>query len=361
MKLRTPLAQVFIGIVLLSIPFITSPDLQSGIKLLQIKPFQYNFIGYLLLLLFFYVNYYVFIPQYYIPKKYWMFTGFLMISYVIITYVPDLFFDIPKPTGPGAGGPPPQGMRPPDGMQPPGGMPPTGVPNPNEPSTLFSFRESYIIQFLIVAGLSLLMRLNAHLKQVQQEKLIAEVSYLKAQINPHFLFNTLNSLYALALRKSDEAPEAILKLSGMMRYVVTESKHTKVALKKEFAYLKDYVALQKLRLAQDVKLTFTITGDPKHLEIAPLILITYIENAFKYGINPDEDSEIIIDVEAKEKGIALHVSNRIVVDKALLPEISEEGHKNTRKRLDHLYPSKYDLSIDEDGEMYRVKLYIELL
>lgn len=368
MNLRTPIVQLLIGIVLLSIPFITSPDLQSGIALLSITPFQYNFFGYFLLLVFYFVNYYVFIPKYYIPKKYWMFAGFLMISYVIITYVPDLFFDVTKPTPPGSGSMPPPGMRPPEGMQPPPGVPPVnagpqspGAPNPNQPSSLFSFRESYIIQFAIVTCLSLLIRLNEHLKQVQKEKLIAEVSYLKAQINPHFLFNTLNSLYALALRKSDEAPEAILKLSGMMRYVVTESNNSKVPLKKELDYLKDYVALQKLRLAQDVKLNFTITGDPQHLEIAPLILITYIENAFKYGINPDEESEINIAIAVKAKGIELLVTNRIVVDKKLIPAISEEGHRNTRQRLDHLYPSKYTLKMNDDGTIYRVKLYIELV
>lgn len=364
MKLRTPLAQLLIGIVLLSIPFITSPDLESGIALLSITPFQYNFFGYFLLLVFYFVNYYVFIPKYYIPKKYWMFAGFLMISYVLITYLPDMFFDVPKPTAPKMPMPPEGGMRPPGGMPPPQDMNIPRMPREGTPpgqSDVFSFRESYIIQFAIVTCLSLLIRLNEHLKQIQKEKLVAEVSYLKAQINPHFLFNTLNSLYALALRKSDEAPEAILKLSGMMRYVVTESNHTKVALKKELDYLRDYVALQKLRLAQDVKLNFTITGDPKHLEIAPLILITYIENAFKYGINPDENSEINIHIEAKEKGIELEVTNRIVVDKKLIPIISEEGHKNTRKRLDHLYPSKYTLKMDDDGEVYRVKLYIELV
>jgi len=364
LKLRTPLAQLLIGIVLLSIPFITSPDLESGIALLSITPFQYNFFGYFLLLVFYFVNYYVFIPKYYIPKKYWMFAGFLMISYVLITYLPDMFFDVPKPTAPKMPMPPEGGMRPPGGMPPPQDMNIPRMPREGTPpgqSDVFSFRESYIIQFAIVTCLSLLIRLNEHLKQIQKEKLVAEVSYLKAQINPHFLFNTLNSLYALALRKSDEAPEAILKLSGMMRYVVTESNHTKVALKKELDYLRDYVALQKLRLAQDVKLNFTITGDPKHLEIAPLILITYIENAFKYGINPDENSEINIHIEAKEKGIELEVTNRIVVDKKLIPIISEEGHKNTRKRLDHLYPSKYTLKMDDDGEVYRVKLYIELV
>ena len=362
MKLRTPLVQFLFGIVLLSIPFITSPDLQSGLALLSIKPFQYNFFGYFLLLVFFYVNYYVFIPKYYIKRKYWMFAGFLMISYVFITVFPDLFFELPKSHKPGSRMLPLSAMRPPQGMTPPGNRPPL-PPNGTIPqqSSLFSFRESYILQFAIVTALSLLIRLNEHLKQIQKEKLIAEVSYLKAQINPHFLFNTLNSLYALALRKSDEAPEAILKLSGMMRYVVSESNNTQVLLKKELDYLRDYIALQKLRLSKEVKLQVSITGSPNNLQIAPLILITYIENAFKYGINPDEDSEINIHIEAKEHGIVLNVSNRIVVDKKLIPAISEEGHKNTRQRLDHLYPSKYTLQLDDDGKIYRVKLYIELV
>ncbi len=362
MKLRTPLAQIFIGIALLSIPFITSPDLQSGIRLLSITPFQYNFTGYFLLLVFFYVNYYVFIPKYYIPRKYWMFAGFLMISYVLITYLPKLFFDISNPPNLGGEAMNPGGMPPTNQMQPPSGSGSLMPPNENIPGQpgFFSFRESYILQFAIVTGLSLLMRLNEHLKQVQKEKLIAEVSYLKAQINPHFLFNTLNSLYALALRKSDEAPEAILKLSGMMRYVVTESNHSKVALKKEFDYLNDYVALQKLRLPQDVKFDFKIEGDPTNLEIAPLILITYIENAFKYGINPDENSEIAIYITATDKGVELLVSNRIVVKNTEL-STSEEGQKNTRKRLEHTYPGKYNLKLQDNGDIYRVKLYIELL
>ncbi|MEH6656304.1 sensor histidine kinase [Leeuwenhoekiella marinoflava] len=362
MKLRTPLVQLLFGIVLLSIPFITSPDLQSGLALLSIKPFQYNFFGYFLLLVFFHVNYYVFIPKYYIKRKYWMFAGFLMISYVFITFFPDLFFELPKPNKPGARILPLNGIRPPQGMNPPLNMRPL-PPNGNIPkqASLFSFRKSYILQFAIVTGLSLLIRLNEHLKQVQKEKLIAEVSYLKAQINPHFLFNTLNSLYALALRKSDEAPEAILKLSGMMRYVVSESNNTHVPLKKELDYLRDYIALQKLRLSKDVKLQVSIAGSPNNLQIAPLILITYIENAFKYGINPDEDSEINISIVAKDKGIQMNVTNRIVVDKKLIPAISEEGHKNTRQRLDHLYPSKYTLQLDDDGEIYRVNLYIELV
>lgn len=164
----------------------------------------------------------------------------------------------------------------------------------------------------------------------------------------------------MALRKSDEAPEAILKLSGMMRYVVTESNHSKVALKKEFDYLNDYVALQKLRLPQDVKFDFKIEGDPTNLEIAPLILITYIENAFKYGINPDENSEIAIYITATDKGVELLVSNRIVVKNTEL-STSEEGQKNTRKRLEHTYPGKYNLKLQDNGDIYRVKLYIELL
>ena len=361
LKFRTVFIQLIIGILLLSIPFITSPDLESGLQLLKIKPFQYHFTGYFLLLVFFYSNYYILIPRFYISKKYGIYLVLLIGCYAVISLLPNLLFDLSA--GPDFN----SAIKPPENTPPPS-FPPFQEGPQQRPANafisqqaLFKFRESYILQFALVTGLSLLMRLNTHLKQIQKEKLIAEVSYLKAQINPHFLFNTLNSLYALALRKSDEAPEAILKLSGMMRYVVTESNHTRVALKKELDYLNDYVALQKLRLAANVKLSFKVKGEPKNLEIAPLILITYIENAFKYGINPDENSEININIDVREKGVELRVTNRIVITKNTLSADSGEGQRNTQKRLDHLYPSKYELFLKEADGFYEVKLYLELV
>ncbi|MEH6408290.1 MAG: sensor histidine kinase, partial [Leeuwenhoekiella sp.] len=348
LKLRAPVAQILIGLALLSIPFITSPDLRSGAELIHIAPFQRNFLVYVFLLLFFYFNYHLLIPKLYLQKKYVFYALSLLGCFLIINYLPDSLISI-------------EDYKPPlnDIRFPGPGFPPGGPPDPR--FNFLDFRLNHFFQFFIVVALSLLISLNDHLKKIQKEKLIAEVSYLKAQINPHFLFNTLNSLYALALSKSDDAPEAILQLSSMMRYVVTESNRSTVPLKKELNYLRDYIELQRLRMTKDVFLSFTIEGDYNNLQIAPLILITYIENAFKYGINPDEISRIEIYVNIEEEYVNLNVVNKIVVDKLLIPDITEEGIKNTKKRLDHLYPGKYDLSINDNNDLYTVKLRIKLV
>ena len=154
-------------------------------------------------------------------------------------------------------------------------------PQPREHSELFD--AQFLIPFLLVIALAFLIKITNRLNEINTEKRNAEVSYLKAQINPHFLFNTLNSLYALTLQKSNEAPIAVLKLSGIMRYVVTESNREYVPLEKELNYIKDYIALQKLRLDPNVSLVFEIDGEPFGKAIAPLLLIPFIENAFKYG------------------------------------------------------------------------------
>lgn len=125
--------------------------------------------------------------------------------------------------------------------------------------------------------LSLLLRINKQLKESEEEKLKAEVSYLKAQINPHFLFNTLNSLYALTIEKSDYAPDAVIKLSNMMRYVVTESTNDFVSLEREISYISDFIDMQRLRISDENKLEYIIKGDTKGRKIAPLVIIPFIE------------------------------------------------------------------------------------
>jgi len=163
-----------------------------------------------------------------------------------------------------------------------------------------------------VLTISFLIKLNQRLDTIKEEKQIAEISYLKAQINPHFLFNTLNSLYALTLEKSKEAPNAVLKLSSIMRYVVTESNQDFVPLEKEINYIKDYIDLQKLRIDKDANLKISIEGESKGKIIAPLIVIPFIENAFKYGINPDENSFIDIKIKIDSDNFLLNVKNSIV-------------------------------------------------
>jgi len=245
----------------------------------------------------------------------------------------------------------------------PGDMSPDGI-HPNEATRFFflpSMQGGSLLQFLLVFSLSFFLRVNQRLSHIQSEKLKTEVSYLRAQINPHFLFNTLNSLYALALEKSDAAPEAILKLSSMMRYVVTESGRDSVALENEINYIKNYISLQQLRMDGNTPLTFIVTGNTGGKNISPLLLIPFIENAFKYGLNPEENSNITVHIDITDTSLALNVKNNNVT--VSLPPEGESGHgiTNTRQRLEYLYPEKHKLHIFDTEEYFEVQLILTLV
>ena len=323
----------------LSIPVFSSPDFGLGWQMIYINPFQKSFVRFVLLLILFYTSYYYFVPKLYFNQKKWLFGLALIVSYLALIGITNAIFGthqfMPKPNNN------------------------HNFPQPREHSELFD--AQFLIPFLLVIALAFLIKITNRLTEINDEKRNAEVSYLKAQINPHFLFNTLNSLYALTLQKSDEAPNAVLKLSGIMRYVVTESNHEYVTLDKELNYIKDYIALQKLRLDQNVSLVFKVEGEPFGKAIAPLILIPFIENAFKYGINPDTESYIHIDILIENQTLKMSVKNpkaATEVDEALK---TEEGLKNTQRRLDLMYAGKYTLTVLEDEKSYDVTLKIDLL
>jgi len=122
-------------------------------------------------------------------------------------------------------------------------------------------------------------------KELQSQTLQSELKFLKSQINPHFLFNTLNSLYALTLKKSDQAPEIVLKLSEMMRYMLYECNEREVPLSKEINYLKNYLELEKIRQGKKMEINFAMDGEVGHQKIAPLMFIPFVENSFKHGIS----------------------------------------------------------------------------
>lgn len=188
----------------------------------------------------------------------------------------------------------------------------------------------------------------------------AELLNIKYQLQPHFLFNILNSIYALSITKSDAAPESILKLSNVMRYVVSESERDLVPLKKELDYLKDYIALQLIRTDQSLQFSFTETGDPKDLQIAPLILVNFIENAFKYGFKPEKKSNIRISIIILDDQIEMNVYN----DKVCTSNGTSTtliGLRNTIKRLEAFYPKRHVLRIDETELSFSVLLKMELI
>jgi sensor histidine kinase YesM len=223
-----------------------------------------------------------------------------------------------------------------------------------------------VLLFLIVSTLLKFMRdsialqdVELRMKEVQKQKIEAELRALKAQVNPHFFFNTLNSLYALSLDKSDKAPELILKLSELMRYVIYESKDDLVPVGKQLEFLQSYVYLERLRSNESLEIQFEIKGDCFQVKIAPLIYLAFIENAFKHGAKEKSDDpyiHILFNLEDDGR-VIFSIENR--VDPFHRHHVEGGfGLSNVKKRLELLYPGRHELNISETLTNYRVELTI---
>ncbi len=233
----------------------------------------------------------------------------------------------------------------------------TLMPPPRPFINMLSHR---LLEFSGVLIFSLLLKLRERLKLIEVEKANAELAYLKAQINPHFLFNTLNSIYSLALTNSSKTAESIVKLSDMMRYVLSESNLEEVLVSKEKEYIFNFIELQILRLSPSIKLSCSWEGDSDQLTISPLLIIPFIENAFKHGVNSEEDSEISIQIVIIKFELRLQVKNKIVTENNATLEKSGIGIVTTKRRLDLLYPEKHSLTCLETDGWYCVDLKIRL-
>jgi sensor histidine kinase YesM len=236
---------------------------------------------------------------------------------------------------------------------------------------LLSFREIvraltwYLLVLLISLGLKLLgqwRQAEERAHEVENDQLRTELSFLHAQINPHFLFNSLNTIYSLALQKSDTAPGAVIKLSQLLRYVVDEAGHNQVTLSREVDYLNNYIELQKLRSTSTLAVHFKVTGDIQSTQIAPLLLLPFVENAFKYGISSHDESPIDIALCADTRQINFSVKNRNYDSDSYEIErhSSGIGINNVRRRLELLYSGKHKLDIDNSQGLYFIKLTIQL-
>jgi two-component system sensor histidine kinase AlgZ len=201
------------------------------------------------------------------------------------------------------------------------------------------------------------MDLETTRKEIEKEKLTAELNFLKAQVNPHFLFNTLNNLYYLAYSKSENTTEVIEKLSGMMRYMIYDSNYAQVQLNKEIDYMQNYISLEKLRLNDKVKINFYIEGDTDSVRITPLILITFLENAFKHGVSSTtQESWINASLICASTKLSFEVSNKKAAKTT--EEKSGIGLQNVKRRLELSYPGQYTLEVNDTATEYRVKLAI---
>ena len=196
-------------------------------------------------------------------------------------------------------------------------------------------------------------------QKVEKEKVDAELSFLKAQINPHFLFNTLNSIYAMAVTKSEQTAEAIEVFSDMMRYVMNETNNEFVTLQSNIDYISNYITLQRMRLTESVSLSYKVEGNAAGVFIAPMLLISFIENAFKYGISTENRSQIGIHIAIKNGELEMNISNTIH-PRNNSKTTDKIGVKNTIARLNLLYPGKYNINQRQQNNMYVVALKLQL-
>ena len=200
--------------------------------------------------------------------------------------------------------------------------------------------------------------------QKQKEDLImkskaSELALLRSQINPHFLFNTLNNLYSLVYKKSDEAPSVVMKLSEIMRYMLYDASDDRVMLRKEIEYLKSFIELNELRLKEGKITQFDVTGDEDNRMIPPMLLIPFVENAFKHGSKKSPLPAIRIRLDVRDRNLEFDVENNLDP----LRQVNKDsaagiGLDNVRKRLELLYPGSHDLSVREEAGVFHVNLKI---
>jgi len=200
-------------------------------------------------------------------------------------------------------------------------------------------------------------------QELQTQTMQSELRFLKSQINPHFLFNTLNNLYALTLKKSDKAPEIVIKLSEMMRYMLYECNEKRVLLRKEVNYIRNYLDLEQLRQGKNVDINFEVQGNVSDQKIAPLMFIPFLENSFKHGLNNHISQGFVnIYLDVDDKHIHFYIENSKPENLPLQDHRRSGGIGlvNVRRRLNLLYPDQYTLEIEDKPNSYAVNLMIDL-
>jgi two-component system, LytTR family, sensor kinase len=229
------------------------------------------------------------------------------------------------------------------------------------------FYDNVIPHFLLVstgAAFKLLMdyaKAQRRMGEMAKEKAEAELNFLKSQINPHFVFNSLNAVYFLIDKENSVARQALHKFSDMLRYQLYECNDEKISIEKEIAYLKDYVDLQKLRREESDVVRFNCSNNVKGFSIQPLLLMTFVENSFKHLSHFGHGKKNVVDINADRVNGKFHftVSNTVEYKSTREP-IGGIGLKNVKRRLELLYPHKHKLQITEQNEEFKVELQLDL-
>jgi LytS/YehU family sensor histidine kinase len=231
-------------------------------------------------------------------------------------------------------------------------------------------RNSIILNLSAVLAIAIAIKLlkrwwlkQREAEQAARAKISAELQLLKAQIHPHFLFNSLNNIYSFALEASPKAPEMIKKLSGLLHYMLYECKQDKVSLTKELMMINDYISLEKIRYGERLKIDIQLPKDNDHQMIAPLLLIPFVENSFKHGTSKMLSNPYVrlnITVQGDMLYFKLTNSRPVAIEEITVDGNRGLGLKNVRKRLELLYPKKYELQIMDDSSAYSVWMKIDM-
>lgn len=308
-------------------------------------------------ILLFYLNYFYLVPALLLQKKYWQYFLFIFIIisvFMIIRinyFIPEFRHARPR-------------MFPHEAINLYKGHRGKVMFTPARQPLFFKIGPSFF--YILIITISAVIRTLTEFYNNQQNKLIAETHrtnteliYLRKQTNPHFLFNSLNSIYSLAHKKSDLVPDAIVTLSELMRYMLYETDNKTVALEKEINYIQNYIEPQKLRLNNIEDIVINVHGNTKNKFIEPLLLISFVENAFKYGTDYKGATHVKIKIFISENNLDFWIENTIE-NYEKDPENSGIGLVNIQSRLDLLYPDAHELTISQDNKFYRVHLNLKL-
>lgn len=341
MKIKrfTIATHALVWVLLLVIPYISTDQVFNTIDpASDMKYLILCVVLSLVLLVIFYFNYFFLIPRYLFAQRYWLYSFLLLLTVVVVFVVVGLLFSV--------SGFPPRALVP---------------ANPIVEKIMPVIIINVISLWLLSIVSSILWMVYNRLKQTESEKLSAQIASLKSQINPHFLFNTLNNIYATAIDTSPKAADMVDKLSEMMRYTMKDIQQDFVMLEDEINYVSNFIELQKIRLDRSVKLEYNIMEDVPSLRIAPMLLIPFIENAFKHGVNSEQKSHIRIEIAVNKAELQFSVVNNKVNVQRDISERSGLGIENTKHRLELIYPSKHLLVINDTEREFFVSLYINLL
>lgn len=225
-----------------------------------------------------------------------------------------------------------------------------------------------LIAFTMTTGIAVAIRTTKQWfisedvrKDLEREHLKSELANLKNQLNPHFFFNTLNNIYGLIIQNQEKAQEAVLQLSKLMRYLIYDSNEKYVSLTKEIEFMHHYIDLMKLRVTNNVKVTYAFPKETSGYTIAPLLFISLIENSFKHGISADKPSEIHMDLKiTTEKEVVFSIKNTSFPKKDNDRSGSGIGLENLKKRLNLLYANKHSIDVTSDADYYSTILTVKL-